>query len=110
MIAGLRSGDVSDHRTYTERDIYTAIVQTAVPIALTAEETALLVADLLSLAAEMPHDGPAGVFHAWQHKNKLTGLVTRSYPFVIGMIETRNARSAVLARQAAEYPSLKGGV
>ncbi len=100
---------------YTEQDIYTAIVQTAVPIALTADETALLVADLIALAETMPHDGPAGVFHAYR---KIVGTVPteknwRGYLVYRVRIATAQAqdraiaRSAVLARQAAEYPSLK---
>ncbi len=91
--------------SYTEADIYRAIVQTAVPMALTADEETLLVNDLLLLGTEdMPHDEPAAVFY---ELGRRIGNAWRSY---VDALSAGARRTAVLARQAADYPSLKGGV
>ena len=103
---------------YTEQDIYTAIVQTAVPIALTADETALLVAELIN-AADGTMETPAAIFFDLRRRigaspiagerSALESPISRWRQHLTYLASVA-ARSAVLARQAADYPSLKGGV
>ncbi len=96
--------------SYTESDVYRAIVQTAVPIALTAEEIDLVIAALIELAATMPHDTPAGVFAEYQKIHAI------AHPFDVGCYEEWDARvkgltidarrTASLERITRQYPSL----
>ncbi len=119
--------------SYTETDIYRAIVQTAVPIALTEHEELLILKGLLSLAEEMRLENPASVFYNLAHEGvkrqrACTPLCAHRVPFgectcgradewpskedwraYVDQLTIKAARAAVLARQAAEYPSLKGG-
>ncbi len=91
--------------SYTETDIYRAIVQTAVPIALTSDEETLLVNDLLSLGTEdMPHDEPAAVFY---ELGRRIGNAWRSY---VDTLSAGARRTASLERIVKQYPSLKGTV
>ncbi len=79
--------------SYTETDIYRAIVQTAVPIALTEKETGLIVEALIRHAAMMPHDSPAAVFFDWQLHND-----TESWSRRVGDLVIASRRTASLER------------
>ncbi len=91
--------------SYTETDLYRAIVQTAVPIALTADEATLLVNDLLSLGTEeMPDEEPAAIFYELRRR---IGSAWRSY---VDTLSAGARRTASLDRITRQYPSLKGTV
>ncbi len=101
--------------SYTETVIYRAIVQTAVPIALTAEEVILLVADLIALGAEMPHDGPSGVFAELRQRigaaDRLDALNAGiTWEHYVDTLTAMARRRASLERISQQYPSLKGTV
>lgn len=95
----------------TPASVYRQIVLTAVPASLSLEETDALVTELVRLAATMPHDEPASVFHAYrcQHFGTARFMDTpecvawRRHTFTL----VREAeRQAVLARIRSEYPSI----
>ncbi len=102
--------------SYTETDIYRAIVQTAVPIALTADEVDLLVADLIALGADMPHDGPSGVFAELRRRitppDRSAGRVyfdlvpASSWRGYVDTLSAGARRTASLERITRQYPRL----